>query len=425
MDKSSVKDKISSLETLSGILKTLELNCKQNHELEKDAQKKQEFLTQIQYLEKQQKDTCSEISSHKEKLLSIEQLQNTSSTKNFPIPTFGDNSTFKSEEVLILCTSFNGLDDKESFTTFYRKLCSYITNNKLTEEVSKSLLSGLLRNEAFDCFYEARNESFSDIVSVLYNRFSQPKSLFHHLQKLKSLKRGDNESLLSIMHKINVLLDLSAPMFPKEQQEPRKMYFLTEYLYKFANSEARKALREKQLKNSRLGIISDYNELLDLAVFAEEDSSNDFFDSSHSAHTSFIATPAEMCRDRIRSRRESGRISPYRRPISPSANAAYDSSRVNSREPSPAPPPFQKNSSFAPQNNTTLTYSPPPPQKLISRSVSPPPKFISERENRYNESGQSRPFRYNYLATSQLRELISKLTEIFNILNDPPPSNSR
>ena len=412
----SVKDKLGSLETLSNILDTLSLSIKQNESLEKDDTKKLEFSTQLSKLKKQKDELQKEITSNKEKLSEIKNLQNT--TRNFDLPTFGENTSYKSEEVLILCTSYGGIDDKEQFSTFYRKLCSFITDNKLTENCSKSLLSGLLRHEAFDTFYESRHETFETIVSVLFNRFSQPKSLFQHLNKLKHLQRGKDESILSVMHKVSVLLDLTAPMFPKEQQEPRKTYFLTEYLFKFASSDAKKAMREKQVKQSRLGLISNYSDLLDTCVFAEEDSSNNFFENAHSAYTSFLATPAERSRDRIRS--QIRQISPYRRSASPSLNksAAFDSSRANSRDPSPAPP-IQHESTFDPQN-TALTYSPPPPRKSISRSFSPPPKYISERENRYHENGQSnRPFRYNYLATSQLKDLISKLTEIFNILNTP------
>ena len=428
--KSALELELRSLTSQQKVLDSLLVSLKHSESIAQ-ADNKAQFTAQITALNAQKKDVLEQTKTIQQKLDSIENLCNNSNT-NAPIPKFGSVNSFKPEEVLILCSNFSGLAS-ENWDTFLKKLINFIENRKLSESATKDLLSGLLKGEAFESFHSMRNESFQEIMNVLESRFGKTHSIYYYLSQLRALTRQNNEPLQSFLARASYLLDKTSSLYPQDQISHRKNHQLMDLLFKFASPSAAKRLREEQLRLHRQGIIPEYKSLVDLACFVEADAYN--LDVSN---IEFTATPAIAA---VNSRREARRPSPFKRTVSEyrnrSVSPVHPAQTLNlSEQPSfdppkaPSPPPSPKpgvdynHRSHDFQNDYPVNHYPAQHQKHSSnykRNNGNNDHFRPQFRRYDDNHGNSRypKYRYNYLATSQLSHLIDKLTEIFNILNNP------
>ena len=421
--KSSLELELSFLLRQERVLDSLLISLKHN-ESTANVEQKPSLTAQINAIQTQKEDILSQKETITQKLESINKLC-TSSNTNAPIPTFGNVTSFKPEEVLILCSNFSGLAS-ENWNTFIRKLNTFIENRKLSETTTKDLLSGLLKGEAFETFHSIRNESFQEIVNVLESRFGKSHSIYFYLSQLRELQRGNNEPLQSVLARASYLLDKTSTLYPSDQQQHRKNHQLMDFLFKFSSPTAAKRLREEQLKLHRQGIIPEYKSLVDLACFVEADN-----DQNLNVHNlEFTATPAiASVRDRREQRRRE--VSPFRRTVSEYRNRSLSPTRTldlsdqpsfetpKASSPPPSPKPDYNHASHDTRNEYPIDHYPTQQQHQSRYDSDRHPKQHFRHQNDDYGTRHRFPnrYRYNYLATHQLSDLINKLTDIFNILN--------
>lgn len=408
-----IEFQINNYENFSKIIDSLTLSLKQN-EAQAANENKAGITSSLKALKEQNDALKKSIADKNSELTTIKNNIAKNSSTNWELPTFGTENSFKAEEVLILCSQFGGLEDPD-FENFYRKFCNFVNCNKLNEETAKTLLSGLLKKDSFDCFYEIKDESFQTIINTLGCRYSPAPSILHYANKLKNITRQPGEHLFSFINRCKILIQKSSRIVPKDQQSARQNFILGELLFKFSGPEAKQKIQAEQIRLARNGLVPNFQDLLDLAVYTEEDSKN-------SADGSFIAAAAIH---NTVAKRELRRHSPMGRRISDVRNRIPSPSpQLNqSREPSPSK--FEQQNleqKQVPQQKfyhgtNSQNYNAPIAPKQF-RSYSPP------NENRnfssHNGYGRQRGFRFNHLATQQLSDLICKLTDIFNILTENP-----
>ena len=423
--KTELESQIDSSEKFLKILDSLILSIKHSESLEGNADQKKLYTDNLAGLNEQKDSLTESIKSSKEKLENIKKLASQNNATNFPLPTFGNETTFKAEEVLILCSQFGGLEDSD-FDIFYRKFSNFVTSHKLTEQCAKDLLSGLLKKDAFETYYELKEDSFQTIINALGCRYSSPVSILHYANKLKQLQRQNNEHLISFINRAKILISKSAQICPKDQQKAREKFLLLDILMKNCSAEARKKINEEQIKLARSGILPDFQSLLDLACFTEEDSQNEslgFFMANAAIRDDGVVKRREMRKHSPFKRLSDHRRSPSphlndhnfeKRDQSPSFGANEQQQFVSQQQPFAEP-------TFVPQEQSSSSYLPPhqPNKRSDFRSHSPPPPhFRSNYRGGKNYYDGHRSSKQNFYATKQLSDLIVKLTDIFNILVD-------
>ena len=428
--QTELESSIDSSEKFLKILDSLILSIKHSETLENNAPQKKIYTDNLAELNEQKTSLTESIKNKKEKLENVKKLASQNKATDFPLPSFGDQTAFKADEVLILCSQFAGLEDSD-FDIFYRKFSNFVTSHKLTEQCAKNLLSGLLKKDAFETFYELRDEPFQTIINSLGCRYSSPVSIMHYANKLKQLKRNQNEHLISFINRAKILISKSAQICPKDQQKAREKFLLLDILMKNCSSEARKKINEEQIKLARSGILPDFQSLLDLACFTEEDSQNESLGFNHA--NMFMANAAIRDDGAVR-RREMRKHSPFkrlsdlRRSTSPHVNdhsfekrdqspSGFGTTQQQQFVPKQQQPVAEQ--TFVPQEQSSSHYSPPNtlPKRSEFRSYSPPPfrsnyKGGMQSKHDFGHRGSKQ----NYYATKQLSDLIVKLTDIFNIL---------
>ena len=418
-----IEAQINNYENFSKIIDSLTLSLKQN-EAQAANENKAGITSSLKALKEQNDELKKSIADKNSELTNIKNNIAKNSSTNWELPTFGNSTQFKADEVLILCSQFGGLEDGD-FEIFYRKFCNFVNCNKLNEDTAKTLLSGLLKKDSFDCFYEIKDESFQTIINTLGCRYSPAPSILHYANQLKNITRQPGEHLFSFINKAKILIQKSSRIVPKDQQSARQNFILGELLFKFSSPEAKQKIQAEQIRLARNGLVPNFQDLLDLAVYTEEDSKN----SADGLHNGYIAAAA-IRDDGITKRREMRKHSPIGRRISDVR------SDVRNRIPSPSPQLNQSREQspfkFEQQNfeqkqvpqqqfyhgTNSQNYNAPNAPKQF-RSYSPPPNE-NRNYSRHNGYGRQRGFRFNHLATQQLSDLICKLTDIFNILTENP-----
>ena len=417
--KSIIENDIKNIKNHLKIVESIIFQLKAS-EATAQGDQKQQFNLQINSLKEQKTQQENQISQLESKLQTID-----SYTNSLPLPKFGNIDNYKPEEILILCQPFNG-ERTDDFQTFYKKLLSFVENRQLSEKATKDLLSGLLKGDAFELFHSLRTEPFQDILEHLQNRFGGTnKSIYYYLRELKTLTRNPNETLESVLSRGSFLIEKTKSLVPIDEQNARKNHIMLDLLLRLCSPAANKRIREEQIRSHRAGLVADYKTLVDIANFVESDNLGLTLDPSNI----FVATPAIATTSNTRERRKS---SPYRIPQS----RTRSSSPVLDYQPEfSASPPLA-----APSRAPSPPPSPPP---NIDYHERPSRNFHNYQQNSFHHEQSSnynnRPshfeysqnyrrfprrnnFRYGYgnIGTSQLKNLIEKLTDIFNILNDHP-----
>ena len=408
------------------------------------------FDKPIQALTTQSEKLTNDIKTKKEALKNITSLKDSHSF-NYQLPKFGNFNDLKADTILTFCTPFSG-HDSESFETFYRKVQIYAENHELSEKAFRNLISGLLKGGAFDLYYSIRDESLNSILKSLASRYSDHKSIFEYARQLRNLERAENEPISSIMNKVDYLLEKTKNLCSPTEQSARHKLSLIENLYKHASPSAKQKLIEKRFELSRQGIIMSYSEMLELVSLTESSDAPLPHFTINTSTTEPLATPAYVEKRREHRLRSN---SPYRIPREKASNPftpqkfeppPSDSSQPNfdptkfsnpparSRSPPFVPPPSppierksilkgsNHHSDFTEPNQSSTSYNQRHRFDARSRSYSPPSSF-NER-GYYNGNGRRSytPY-YNNMAADDLKLLINRLTDIFNIINRPNPKN--
>ena len=396
------------------------------------------FDKPIQALTTQSEKLTNDIKTKKEALKNITSLKDSHSF-NYQLPKFGNFNDLKADTILTFCTPFSG-HDSESFETFYRKVQIYAENHELSEKAFRNLISGLLKGGAFDLYYSIRNESLNSILKSLASRYSDHKSIFEYARQLRNLERAENEPISSIMNKVDYLLEKTKNLCSPTEQSARHKLSLIENLYKHASPSAKQKLIEKRFELSRQGIIMSYSEMLELVSLTESSDAPLPHFTINTSTTEPLATPAyiEKRREhRLRSNspyhihrqpreKASNTFTPQKFEHSPPANSqpSFEPSQFSnppprSRSPPfvpPPSPPIERKSILKGSNNhfdSGEQYHNRAPYNQRSRSYSPFPSHYDDR----------RPY-YNNLQADDLKLLINRLTDIFNIINKPKRNRS-
>ena len=396
------------------------------------------FDKPIQALTTQSEKLTNDIKTKKEALKNITSLKDSHSF-NYQLPKFGNFNDLKADTILTFCTPFSG-HDSESFETFYRKVQIYAENHELSEKAFRNLISGLLKGGAFDLYYSIRNESLNSILKSLASRYSDHKSIFEYARQLRNLERAENEPISSIMNKVDYLLEKTKNLCSPTEQSARHKLSLIENLYKHASPSAKQKLIEKRFELSRQGIIMSYSEMLELVSLTESSDAPLPHFTINTSTTEPLATPAyvEKRREhRLRSNspyhihrqpreKASNTFTPQKFEHSPPANSqpSFEPSQFSnppprSRSPPfvpPPSPPIERKSILKGSNNhfdSGEQYHNRAPYNKRSRSYSPFPSHYDDR----------RPY-YNNLQADDLKLLINRLTDIFNIINKPKRNRS-
>ena len=402
------------------------------------------FDKPIQTLTTQSEKLARDVETKKEALKNITSLKDSHSF-NYQLPKFGNFNDLKADSILTFCSPFSG-HDSESFETFYHKVQIYAENHELSEKAFRNLISGLLKGGAFDLYYSIRNESLNSILKSLASRYSDHKSIFEYARQLRNLERAENEPISSIMNKVDYLLEKTKNLCSPTEQSARHKLSLIENLYKHASPSAKQKLIEKRFELSRQGIIMSYSEMLELVSLTESSNTPYPHFTVNTTHTEAVATPAFVEKRRENRLRSN---SPYRVPNS----RERASSTFTSQTPTGPtqkfdhPPPADSQPNFEPTQ-----FSNPPPRSRSPPFVPPPSppierKSILKGSNNHFDSGEQyhnrapynqrsrsyspfpshyddrRPY-YNNLQADDLKLLINRLTDIFNIINKPKRNRS-
>ena len=413
------------------------------------------FEKPIQNLESQSEKLTKDIETKREALKNITSLKD-SHGFNYQLPKFGNSNDLKPDSILTFCSPFSG-HSSESFETFYRKVQIYAENHDLSEKAFRNLISGLLKSSAFDLFFSIRAETTESIIKSLASRYSDHKSIFQYANELRNIERRENESISSIMGRVDYYLDKTKNLVEQSEQSARHKLALIEHLYKHASDKAKQKLIERRFELSRQGIIMSYSDMLELVSLTESSDTPYPHFTVNTTHTEAVATPAF-----IEKRRENRlrNHSPYRKPHErasspfatqtsakppqkfdhpPSDNSQptfdppqFSSPPPRSRSPPfvpPPSPPIERKSilkgsnhhhEFGEPNQSSASYNQRHRFGAQNRSHSPPSSY--NNRGYYNDNDR-RPY-YNNLHADDLKLLINRLTDIFNIINKPKRNRS-
>ena len=414
------------------------------------------FDKPLQTLTTQSEKLTKDIQTKKDALQNISSLKD-SHGFNYQLPKFGAFNDLKADSILTFCSPFSG-HSSESFETFYRKVQIYAENHDLSEKAFRNLISGLLKGGAFDLYYSIRHESLNSILKSLASRYSDHKTLFQYANELRNLERGENEPISSIMNKVDYLLEKTKNLCSPTEQSARHKLSLIENLYKHSSPSAKRKLIERRYELSRQGIIMSYSEMLELVSLTESSDTPYPHFTVNTTHTEAVATPAfvekrrenrlrsnspyrvpnsrERASSTFTSQTPTGPTQKFEHPPSDSSQPNFDPTRFSnpppprSRSPPFVPPPSppierksilkssNHHSDFGEPNQSSTSYNQRHRFDARNRSYSPPSSF-NER-GYYNGNGRRSytPY-YNNMAADDLKLLINRLTDIFNIINRP------
>ena len=439
-------DNIERLNSLNNAFKETLTSLKKSYKEDQQVV----FEKPLEHLTNESKKLNDSLKSKKDSLKNINSLK-TSHSFSYNLPAFGTSTDLKPDSVLTFCSPFSG-HSSESFETFYRKVLLFSENNNLTENAFKQLLGGLLKGGAFDLYYSIRSETTESIIKSLASRYSDHKTLFQYANELRNLTRRENESITSVMGRVDYYLEKTKNLCEPSEQSARHKLALTEQLYKHCTDKAKQKLIERRYELSRQGIIMSYSEMLELVSLTESSDVPLPHFTINTSTTEPLATPAYVEKRREHRLRSN---SPYRIPREKASNPftpqkfeppPSDSSQPNfdptkfsnpparSRSPPFVPPPSppierksilkgsNHHSDFGEPNQSSTSYNQRHRFDARNRSYSPPSSF-NER-GYYNGNGRRSytPY-YNNMAADDLKLLINRLTDIFNIINRPNPRN--
>ena len=439
-------DNIERLHSLNNVFKETLTSLKKSYKEDQQVV----FEKPLEHLTNESKKLNDSLKSKKDSLKNINSLK-TSHSFSYNLPAFGTSTDLKPDSVLTFCSPFSG-HSSESFETFYRKVLLFSENNNLTENAFKQLLGGLLKGGAFDLYYSIRSETTESIIKSLASRYSDHKTLFQYANELRNLTRRENESITSVMGRVDYYLEKTKNLCEPSEQSARHKLALTEQLYKHCTDKAKQKLIERRYELSRQGIIMSYSEMLELVSLTESSDSPLPHFTINTSTTEPLATPAYVEKRREHRLRSN---SPYHRrekasnpftpqkfdhPPSDSSQPNFDPTKFSnpppprSRSPPFVPPPSppierksilkgsNHHSDFTEPNQSSTSYNQRHRFDARSRSYSPPSSF-NER-GYYNGNGKRSytPY-YNNMAADDLKLLINRLTDIFNIINRPNPRN--
>ena len=427
-------DNIERLNSLNNAFKETLTSLKKSYKEDQQVV----FEKPLEHLTNESKKLNDSLKSKKDSLKNINSLK-TSHSFSYNLPAFGTSTDLKPDSVLTFCSPFSG-HSSESFETFYRKVLLFSENNNLTENAFKQLLGGLLKGGAFDLYYSIRSETTESIIKSLASRYSDHKTLFQYANELRNLTRRENESITSVMGRVDYYLEKTKNLCEPSEQSARHKLALTEQLYKHCTDKAKQKLIERRYELSRQGIIMSYSEMLELVSLTESSDVPLPHFTINTSTTEPLATPAylEKRREhRLRSNspyhihrqpreKASNTFTPQKFEHSPPANSqpSFEPSQFSnppprSRSPPfvpPPSPPIERKSILKGSNNhfdSGEQYHNRAPYNQRSRSYSPFPSHYDDR----------RPY-YNNLQADDLKLLINRLTDIFNIINKPKRNRS-
>ena len=236
------------------------------------------------------KDKIAEIGKAKQRLKQIEEkinkdeehlkeisiLQN-AFKQTLDSPEYGTEDKFDMEEASLSCNTFTDTEGRVTLDQFWKKLCHFSKQKRLSEKAVKNLLSSLLHGQAFEVYNDNKDKKLEDIKQILIDRFGEITTISDHVRSLENLTRGPNEKLASVMARCALLLDKTKYLTEEKHRDSRYEIEMKNKLFQLCKSNAKIAIERERNHALRAGYSLPYANLFNLALDAERNDIPTFY----------------------------------------------------------------------------------------------------------------------------------------------------
>ena len=205
------------------------------------------------------------IQEHETKLEQIARLKS-EFKERLTLPKYGDKDEVDIEKCRLYVPIFRGPPDNDTtLEEVWQKIVCFSQNENLSEKAIKHVLSCVLQSNPYTVYFENRDKTLTEILSILIARFAHVLNISDHDKILKSLKREPKEKLASVMSRCSILLDKTKYLNPPDEREARHKIYMVDYLLKLCSSKAKFILEAKRTAASRSGYNLTYQNMLQMA----------------------------------------------------------------------------------------------------------------------------------------------------------------
>ena len=175
------------------------------------------------------------------------------------------------------------------FSDTWRHIISYTHRLRLTESTYIEILLMVLQGSAHKIVFEMSrdNASLNDILDILSNLYVKKKTILDDMREVNTFKRKAGEPILTAMSRARILLEKVKHMYSTYAWPEYCERFQISILKQVISPATRKHIDLEETKKLRIGIIADYQSLLEMV---------DTFEAAHGEiPTTEISTTVGAC----------------------------------------------------------------------------------------------------------------------------------
>ena len=156
------------------------------------------------------------------------------------------------------------------FEIAWKKFIEYGRTQHYSHANYLTALSHLLQGDMYRVFYDIKAKPFADIAKILFEQFSDARTVQDDLNTLKRFTRKPKEKLKVCMSRLSLLLDRISILDPEQERVGRKRQRQERHLLQLCSPVAAKRIEQAKREAAPEGYYVSYEGMLDLAVMTEK-----------------------------------------------------------------------------------------------------------------------------------------------------------